>query len=52
MALAGVVGGVSADLHVEAGEYGIPGAGIVREFHGLTLDMHPPVLPGFPFSTP
>ncbi len=47
-ALAGVMRAVSADLYVLAGYMRILGAGIVREFHGRILNIHPALLPGFP----
>ena len=47
-ALAEVMRTVAADLYILAGYMRILGSGIVREFRGRIINIHPALLPAFP----
>ncbi|MDD1705990.1 MAG: phosphoribosylglycinamide formyltransferase [Methanoregulaceae archaeon] len=47
-ALCRVMEELSADLYILAGYMRILGSGIVKQFHGRLMNIHPALLPGFP----
>ncbi|MDD1707660.1 MAG: phosphoribosylglycinamide formyltransferase [Methanoregulaceae archaeon] len=47
-ALSSVMKELSADLFILAGYMRILGGGIVKDFHGRLMNIHPALLPGFP----
>ena len=47
-ALSSVMKELSADLFILAGYMRILGGGIVKNFHGRLMNIHPAILPGFP----